>query len=188
MNATKPKHEGAEAWRNHLHVSNTGAIKPIFANAVVALHENSSWVNTLAFDAFAQETIVDRAPPWANELEWIPRAWVPHDDLLLTNWLQQQGINGSPAVAAQAVEMVARERSFHPVLDHLNSLQHDGTFRLDSWLATHLGAEKLNYNKIVGRSMLIAAVARVRNPGCKVDTVPIFEGAQSIVASGRNQS
>ena len=29
-----------------------------------------------------------------------------------------------------------------------------------------------------GRAMLIAAVARIYNPGCKVDTVPIFEGAQ----------
>ena len=26
--------------------------------------------------------------------------------------------------------------------------------------------------------MLIAAVARIYDPGCKVDTVPIFEGAQ----------
>jgi predicted P-loop ATPase len=178
MNATKPKHEGTEAWRNHLLVSNTGAVRPIFANAVVALRDNLSWTNVLAFDAFAQETIVDRPRPWDTELEWMPRAWVPHDDLLFTNWLQQQGINVSPAVAAQAVEMVARDRAFHPVLDYLDSLQHDGTFRLDSWLTTYLGAEKSNYNKIVGRSMLIAAVARVRNPGCKVDTVPIFEGAQ----------
>ena len=80
--------------------------------------------------------------------------------------------------AAQAVEAVARDRAFHPVMDYLCSLEHDGKARSGTWLSTCLGADQTAYNETVGRAMLIAAVARIFQPGCKVDTVPIFEGAQ----------
>jgi predicted P-loop ATPase len=172
-------HDGTDAVRDHLILSKSGAIKPQLANAIITLREDFSCANILAFDAFANETIINRAPPWCSDLvEWTPRAWGPHDDLLLAHWLQQRGIGVSPAIAAQAVEVVARDLTFHPALDYLNSLQHDGTARLESWLMTYLGAEQSDYNKIVGRAMFIAAVARIRYPGCKVDNVPILEGAQ----------
>jgi predicted P-loop ATPase len=173
-----PKHEGADAWLNHLIVSNSGAIKPLLANAIIALRENFSLANILAFDAFAHETIITNTPPWCSDLCWTPRPWGPHDDLLVAHWLQQQGISVNAATAAQAVEVVARDQTFHPVLGYLDSLKHDGKARLEGWLATYLGAEQSDYNKIIGRAVLIAAVARIRNPGCKVDNVPIFEGAQ----------
>jgi predicted P-loop ATPase len=179
------KHDGADAWRDRLILSKSGAIKPLLANAIITLREDISCANTLAFNAFANETVIDRTPPWCPDLdlEWELRAWGPHDDLLLTLWLQQRGIGVSPAIAAQAVEVVARDRTFHPALDYLNSLQHDGTARLESWLVTYLGAEPSDYNKIVGRSMFIAAVARIRDTGCKVDNVPILEGAQGTLKS-----
>jgi predicted P-loop ATPase len=81
-------------------------------------------------------------------------------------------------VAAQAVEAVARDRAFHPVLEYLSNLHHDGTARLGSWLSTCLGVEQSRYSEDIGRRMLVAAVARIYDPGCKVDTVPIFEGPQ----------
>jgi predicted P-loop ATPase len=71
-----------------------------------------------------------------------------------------------------------KNHAFHPVIDYLSSLKHDGKARSGTWLATCLGAEQTAYNETVGRAMLIAAVARIFQPGCKVDTVPIFEGAQ----------
>jgi predicted P-loop ATPase len=64
------------------------------------------------------------------------------------------------------------------VIDYLESLHHDGRSRLTNWLASCLGADQTTYNETVGKAMLIAAVARIFDPGCKVDTVPIFEGAQ----------
>jgi predicted P-loop ATPase len=184
LNAVKAerqrKHDGADGWRDHLILSKSGAIKPQLANAIIALREDICCANVLAFDAFANETVIDRIPPWCPDfdLEWTARAWGPHDDLLLAHWLQQRGIGVSPAIAAQAVEVVARDRTFHPALDYLNSLKHDGTARLESWMATYLGAEPSDYSKIIGRAMFIAAVARIRDSGCKVDNVPIFEGAQ----------
>ena len=104
--------------------------------------------------------------------------WASHDDLLTAEWLQRAGIAVNTQTAAQAIEAVACDGGFHPVIDYLTSLQHDGKVRSGTWLSTCLGAEQTAYNETVGRAMLIAAVARIFQPGCKVDTVPIFEGAQ----------
>jgi hypothetical protein len=167
-----------EPWRANLIVTGTGAPKPLLANAITARREAPAWRGVLAYDQFALETVVTDAPPWHMGLQWATRAWSPHDDLLAAEWLQRSGIFVNTATAAQAVEAVARERSFHPVIDYLSDLQHDGVARSGTWLSTCLGAEQSRYNESVGRAMLIAAVARIHDPGCKVDTVPIFEGVQ----------
>jgi predicted P-loop ATPase len=152
--------------------------KPLLANAITALREAPAWQGVLAYDQFALEAIVSDAPPWHMGLQWATRAWSSHDDLLAAEWLQRNGISVNAATAAQAVEAVARERSYHPVIDYLSDLQHDGVSRTGTWLSTCLGTEQSRYGESVGRAMLIAAVARIYDPGCKVDTVPIFEGAQ----------
>jgi predicted P-loop ATPase len=176
---TAAKHEGADSWRNNLIVSASGIPKPLLANAMIALRDSATWHGVLSFDAFAQQTMLENEPPWdLSDRTWDPRPWTPQDDLLLTNWLQQRDVGVNVATAAQAVEAVARDRSFHPVLEYLGSLEHDGTARTSNWLATYLGAEPSRYNEHIGRAMLIGAVARIHNPGCKVDTVPIFEGPQ----------
>jgi predicted P-loop ATPase len=168
-----------EAWRDHLILTSTGAPKPLLANAITALREAPAWQDVLAYDQFAMETIIDGSPPWdLQTLTGRSRAWASHDDLLTAEWLQRAGISVNTATAAQAVEAVARDRTFNPVRDYLSGLQHDGVSRIDTWLSTCLGAENMSYNATVGRAMLIAAVARIDRPGCKVDTVPIFEGAQ----------
>jgi predicted P-loop ATPase len=79
----------------------------------------------------------------------------------------------------------ARERSFHPVLDYLRRVQPtwDGTRRIGSepeqtpddpvespsWLTTYGGVEDTPYTRAVGRLTLVAAVRRMRHPGCKFD-------------------
>lgn len=167
-----------EPWRDHLILTGTGAPKPLLANAITALREAPAWQGVLAYDEFALETVVTDSPPWHMGLRWTSRAWSSHDDLLTAEWLQRKDISVNAATAAQAVEAVARDRSLHPVVDYLAHVQHDGVSRTGTWLASCLGAEQNRYHESVGRAMLIAAVARIHDPGCKVDTVPIFEGAQ----------
>ena len=142
-----------------------------------------SWHNVLAFDTFGVKTVMDNPPPWHKGLSWDTCTWSPQDDLLATNWLQQQGIGVNVPTAAQAVELVARDRSFHPVMDYLDSLEHDGNARLETMLSKYFGAQQSPYTAAVGRNMMISAVARIFQPGCKVDTVPIFESAQGKMKS-----
>jgi hypothetical protein len=72
----------------------------------------------------------------------------------------------------------ARRHGFHPVVDYLAELEWDGMPRIDAWLSTYGGAQASPYSDAVGSLMLIAAVRRVRQPGCKFDEMVVLESEQ----------
>jgi hypothetical protein len=76
------------------------------------------------------------------------------------------------------VEDLARRNTCHVVVDYLSDLVWDGVPRLDGWMARYLGAVENDYTRHVGWIMLVAAVRRVRQPGCKFDEMVILESPQ----------
>lgn len=168
-------------WKKDLTKSPTGIAKPLLLNAALALSKAAEWDGVLAHNKFSRQTMVMKPPPWnADAKGWQERPWTAADDLMTNRWLQQQGIAVTLRVTEEAVELVAHEHGFHPVLEYLDSLVWDGEQRLDRWMIDYLGAADTKYTQRVARCALIAATARVRNPGCKVDTVPILEGLQGV--------
>ena len=75
---------------------------------------------------------------------------------------------------------LARGAPFHPVRDYLDGLRWDGKQRVDEWLATYGGASSTDYSLAVGRIFLVAAVRRIRNPGCKFDEMLVLESPQGM--------
>ena len=166
-------------WHSDLLRTPNGQPKALLANGIIALRRAPEWQAVLAYDEFALSIIAQKPPPWLKtDNDWTPQRWTDRDDALTTNWLQHQGIGVPVTVAATAVETVARDASFHPVRDYLTSLQWDGNERIPQFAAAYLGAEATPYHDAVSRCTFIAAVARVMQPGCKADYVPILEGAQ----------
>ena len=83
------------------------------------------------------------------------------------------------------VRAKGRRKRFHPVRMYLSDLQWDGIDRIGEWLHAYFGAENTKLNRAIGRIMLIAAVRRVRQPGCKFDTMLVLEGKQG---AGKSRS
>lgn len=77
-----------------------------------------------------------------------------------------------------AISDIAQTNAFHPVRDYLATLKWDGKERISAWLHDYAGANNDVYTRAVSRIMLVAAVRRVRQPGCKFDEMPILEGVQ----------
>lgn len=73
---------------------------------------------------------------------------------------------------------LANSNGFHPVREYLDSLEWDGVPRLDTWLTVYGGVKATAFTRSVGRIVLMAAVRRVREPGCKFDEILIFESEQ----------
>ncbi|MDX1450541.1 MAG: virulence-associated E family protein, partial [Acidimicrobiia bacterium] len=78
----------------------------------------------------------------------------------------------------EALQRVAGERAYHPILDRLDALEWDGTPRLDTWLIDHAEAPDNEYVRQASRKLLVAAVARLRRPGCKWDHMLLLHGSQ----------
>jgi predicted P-loop ATPase len=77
-----------------------------------------------------------------------------------------------------AATALCLENSFNPILDYLKGLKWDRVPRLETWQTTYLGAKDTPLNRAIGRLTLVAAVRRVRKPGCKFDQIPVWEGSE----------
>jgi predicted P-loop ATPase len=176
--------ELAGDWRSKLLITPTHTPKPSIANALIALHEAPEWQGVLAYNEFELVTIAALPPPWLRGAnDWRPVRWGDREDVLTTDWLHHQKISVPVTETARAVETVAKDTAFHPVRDYLSGLQWDGIKRIDNFAATYLGAEPTPYHATVGLCTLVAAVARIMEPGCKADHVPILEGPQGTLKS-----
>lgn len=72
------------------------------------------------------------------------------------------------------LEDTAVQNGFHPVIDYLDSLTWDGVPRIDEWLVKHAGAADTDYTRAVSRLLLLAAVRRIRQPGCEFDEMLVL--------------
>lgn len=149
-------------------------------NIVLALRHAPELAGLVSFNEFALRLELTRSPPW--RIASATETWCESDDTALLTWLQANDVpvraRGS---VSDAVALVARDYSRHPVRDYLEGLAWDKRPRVNSWLPEFLGARAdPTYLSAVGRKILVSAVARILNPGCQVDHVLVLEGAQGI--------
>jgi predicted P-loop ATPase len=137
-----------------------------------------------AFDAMALSVVVRQSLPWQAQTA-ASRLATDDDTTRLQAWLQRTiGLSRlGRDTTHQAIEAIARENTFHPVRDYLDSLTWDCTERLGHWLPSYAGTVDTPYTRAVGRMFLIGMAARIARPGCKADYVLVLEGPQGILKS-----
>lgn len=77
-----------------------------------------------------------------------------------------------------ALALEFEKQSFHPIKEYLDGLKWDKTERIDYLLVDYFGAVDNIYTREAIRKCLVAAVARIFNPGCKFDLVLTLIGPQ----------
>lgn len=172
-----PPASGDWEWLDELNRNAQYCLKATLHNVITILERDPRWAGLFALDEFANEIRRTRQTPYGREAGSITdtdgtetAAWFGHP--------QNYGLSISSGMALEAIEAVATRNKFHPVRDYLDSLEWDGQPRLEHWLCDYLGVVQSEYSAAVGKNWLVAAVNRVRNPGCKVDTMVILEGDQ----------
>jgi hypothetical protein len=126
---------------------------------------------TFRYDDFSGRTIIDDRGTQRDI----------HDDdfAILKNRLELRFALRMPReTIIDVVKMASHQNAFHPIKDYFASLTWDGVSRLNSWLVTYCGAEDTKYHRTVGKLILVAAVRRVRQPGCKFDEMMVLEAPQ----------
>lgn len=139
------------------------------------------------------EMILEEDPRWAGRIQLDTFAGVlslegerasDEDVTRLRTWLSRvYGLIVPDVELHHMLADIARRHPCHPIREYLDGLAWDGQYRLSDWLSIYFGVESTSYVRAVARAWLISAVARVYQPGCKVDTVPVLIGAQGAMKS-----
>ena len=126
--------------------------------------------------------------PLEDRPEPLPRPVTDVDVGVVQERLQHLGLKRlSKDIVHQAVDVRAHERRFHPVKDYLGDLQWDGIARLADLFPNYFGAKVTPYTQAIGPMFLISMVARILEPGCKADHLPVIEGPQGTLKSSACQ-
>lgn len=156
-----------------------GKALPVLANALTALEADPDLVGCFGYDDMLRAPMLLKNLPGSAIMWDGPRMLTDVDVGVAQEHLQHRGLPRlSKDIAHQAIDIRARERSFHPVRDYLNALVWDGVSRIESWLEKYLGCAASEYTRAVGRMFLVMMVARIFKPGCKADYMLVLEGAQ----------
>lgn len=154
--------------------SDKGQILACLTNLVTILEQDPQFQDRLCFDEFRRRVLLD-GEPVSDEAETALNVAISN----------RYGVRPHTSLVGEAARHVARQRPRHPVREYLEGLAWDGVERCPYWLDDHLGAEGTAFVRAVATAFLVGAVARVMQPGCKVDTTLILQGAQGI---GKSQA
>jgi predicted P-loop ATPase len=152
-----------------LDTTEDGSVRPSFVNICEILEKDPEYAGKLKLNAFS------------NEMFFGGNLFRDHEHAeCCLNISRKYHANFKLADVRSALLTVTSRDNFHPVQDYLRSLRWDGVPRIDSWLQDAFEAENTAYVQAVGKNVLIGAVARVMQPGCKMDNLLILEGAQGL--------
>lgn len=163
-------------WMKKLKTNKAGSYEPTIANLKLILQNDPNLQAIKGRDLFRDRCTVVGDLPWPRD----GAIWTDVDDAGLRDYVESvYGIEAKSKLL-DALSLVFEERSFHPVKQFIESVAWDGKARVERLLIDYLGAEDCAYVRTVTRKTLIAAIARIYDPGCKFDHMLTIVGKQGI--------
>lgn len=182
---TRQTVQADDGWMMQFVSSEDGKYKSgITKNWCLFIENDREMCGVFAFDAFKMRVMLMRRPPWDNGAgHWTPRVLQDRDYSEVVMWLETRHMTPKVSNIAAVIDMVAQRNSFDRLDEYLRALVWDKKPRVAQFLASHMGAADSDYHRTVATRWLVSAVARALQPGCKVDTMPVFEGTQGALKS-----
>lgn len=161
-------------WQKTLEIDKQGRVKDTITNIATIIRYDSNLQN-IVFNEFKDTIDVIGELPWSQ----VKPGW--NDSDLANAKVYFERVYGiwSPAKFKDALlAVVSSERVYHPVKEYFAALTWDGVKRIDTLLIDYFGAEDTPYTRAVIRKTLVAAVARIFEPGKKFDCILVLNGPQ----------
>ncbi len=141
-------------------------------NAVAIIEHDPYLKGTVWYDEFLDKTLTGKSA----------REWKDYDDVNLVLHIQREVglMKMSRDIVSQAIIAIAYRDVRNCVKDWLGSLKWDGVERIEHFFEDNFGAAANAYTRAAARNFWLTMVARIYNPGCKVDNMIVLEGAQGL--------
>lgn len=146
-----------------------GGFRNNLENTVTILTLDSRWTDRLWYNERSHTDMIDEEQLVDAHVAEI-RIWIS----------QHYGFEPGKDRMFDAVTVVTHRNRRNALTDWLDSLEWDGTNRIDTWMERTFDCESSEYYRSVARKFLISACARAYQPGCKVDTVLLLIGEQGL--------
>ena len=171
--------QGDEKWASRLILNDAGKPKANAHNIETIFNcDPKLELKNVVKDLFRQRVIIVGPLAWSSEKAGT--TWSDEDEAALRNYMDRRhDITGKNLIADGLSEFLMRN-AVHPVREYLSGLEWDGINRVDTLLIDYLGAADNPYTRAVSKLLCVAAVARISQPGCKFDYMPILTGRQGI--------
>ncbi|MFA9398380.1 MAG: VapE domain-containing protein [Clostridiaceae bacterium] len=165
-----------EDWQLSLELNKNGTVKDTPTNILTIMRYDPR-LKDIAYNQMTHLIDVKGNLSWKQ----VKSGWNDADLAHLKMYFDRHYAIWSPMKIKDALLTAASERAFHPIRDYLNALPvWDGVERVDKLLIDYLGAEDNSYTRAVMRKTLVAAVARIYEPGIKFDYILVLNGPQGI--------
>ena len=115
---------------------------------------------------------------FSGRIEWNGSPLCDEDESRMLDFLETHYALKSERDLQHAVRLVAAKRAYHPVREKLASLPWDGKAHILPFLIRVMKAAPTAYSGECARLIFHCGVARIMQPGCKVDDVVILQGKQ----------
>jgi len=157
---------GAAIENAGLSVNEKGKVIQSIKNCVTAIMHDESMKDMFRFNEMTDNVEVSGAW-WKRSSSSITDNDVNNIRLYLeTNY----GLSHEKNIP-RAIDIVAHQRSYHPVREYLEGLAWDGGKYIENLLPKYLGVSKSDYATQALKLTMLGAIERVYNPGVKFDTM-----------------
>jgi putative DNA primase/helicase len=112
----------------------------------------------------------------------VPQEWTDFDSKNLTAFIQQtlRLPKVTLKIVDDAIGHAAFQKPRNSVREWLEDLEWDRVERLSTWIGDCLDVPLTAYSMAVARNWIISMIARVYQPGCQADHMPVLEGTMGV--------
>lgn len=159
----------------------TGKPLNTIQNVRTVLENDPHIAGRICHDEMSGRPVVRDALPWEPQVRpYKERQWKDEDDAGLRSYMELvYGITGKERIL-DGFAVFAMNNRVNRLKDYLLATQWDGIPRVDTLLTDYFGAVDSLYTREAIRKTLVAAVARIMEPGTKFDNMLILAGKQGI--------
>lgn len=167
---------GEENWQINLELDKTGRVRDTVNNIATIVRCDPS-LRAIIYNEFKSAIDVIGELPWKQ----VKPGWSEADMANAKLYFERiYGIWSPTKFKDALLAVVSAERVYHPIKEYFSGLSWDGVERVDTLLIDYMGAEDTPYVRAVTRKALVAAVARIYEPGIKYDSMLVVSGPQGM--------